>query len=238
MSTEVSAPPRAIRRVNHSARTSIPSIDLYEVSSEKRHKLFVVSQSLHSIYVHQSARRPIPCYASDDQHCQHHRLPIKEQHYLFVEVPGNPRLRIVRLTSGLVYQQIPELHDEKRNLNGLMIELWREVKGKEDSALLGTILREESVDKLPRDTPEIEWAVHRMLTAPDRNSPWSKRRSQSARPQPRQIAPPPAPLTMDDLQSQYLRAIDLGLMSAEQAKAKLANAEARVNKEPAKGGEA
>jgi hypothetical protein len=182
MSVEIAAPPRTLRRVTHSATRSIPSINLYEVTPDTHHRLRVVSKELCSVWVHQSGRRPLPCYSDSDSACPHHRLPLKQHHYLFVELPEDPTLRLVRLTSGLVYQVLPELTDPAKNLNGLMIELWRQNSAKYDSPLLGKILTEECVTNVIRDTPDIEWAVQRMLAAPDRLKPWTKNARQSMRP--------------------------------------------------------
>lgn len=185
MHVEMCAQPRAVRRVVHSDAKRPPSIDLYEVTPGPHHKLRVVSPALYSVWVHQSARRPLPCYGETDHTCEYHRLPMKQQHYLYVEVPDNPTLRLVRLTSGLVYQVLPELTDPARNWNGVMLELWRQYEQKPDSALLGVIVTEECVESLVRETPDIEWAVERMLTAPDRLKPWIKRRGASLPPPPK-----------------------------------------------------
>lgn len=183
MPSEICAPPRAVRRVIHSATKRPPSIDLYEITPPDHHKLRVVSSELYSVWVHQAGRRPVPCFGESDHECQYHRLPLKQQHYLFVEVPDNPTLRLVRLTSGLVYQVLPELTDPTRNLNGVMLELWRENPKKADSVLLGIVLKDECVENVVRETPDIAWAVQRMLTAPDRFSPWLRHRA-TPRPRP------------------------------------------------------
>lgn len=174
MSTQTSAPQRAPLRVVHEARTTAPAILLYEITPERHHKLIVVSPQLYSIWVHQAAHRALPCYADRDSECEHHRLPRKQQHYLFVEVPGNPTLRLLRLTSGLVYDVMPKLIEHGFNLNGLMLELWRAYASKKDSAMLGKIIKEECVDQVVRELPDIEWAVTRMLSASDRATRWVK----------------------------------------------------------------
>lgn len=209
MLTEVSAPPRAIRRVVHAAKKTPPRIDVYEVTPEKPHKLRVVSDTLYSVWIHQSGRRPLPCYGDDHVDCQHHRLPLKQQHWLFVMEPNSVKVQLLRLTSGLVYQVLPELSNPDANLNGLMLELWREHKTKLDSAMVGKILTAEACERWASTLPNIEWAVQRMLEAPDRVSPWA-RRSSSAPPHSK---PPVNDTTMRE--DPELRALLMQALSAQ-----------------------
>jgi len=192
MATSISAPLRAPRKVVRDQALNPPAILVYEITPERRHKLRVMSSELYSIWVHQSGRRPLPCFGTDYTQCENHGLPLRQQHYLFVEETSSPRIRLLRLTSGLVYVILPDLAEDGRNLNGMMLELWRENRYRPDSPLMGRIVKEECVENLIRQVPEIDWAVARMLNAPDRQTSWQNRRgpAQPAASSPAPIAEP------------------------------------------------
>jgi hypothetical protein len=177
MQVQLPAPPRALRTVTHPAIKTVSSIDLYQVTPGPRHRLRIISAAMYSVYVHQSARRPLPCYGSTDEECEHHRLPLQRQHYLYVVEIGRTRLRLLRLTNGLVYEVMPSLCEAEKNLAGLVIEVWRAHKDRNDSPMLGTFVDDEAVEVLDLSPPPIEWAVTRMLTAPPRLQPWRPSRS-------------------------------------------------------------
>lgn len=184
MAVQLSAPPRAPRRVVFDPERTKPCIPLYKVIGPEHHRLRVVSPELYSCWVHQTGRRSVPCTGERDAECVHHRLPLRQHHYLFVEVPDNPLLRLLRLSPRFPHEVLPELIESGRRLNGVMLEVWREFGNKPDSRMLGVIVEKEFIDDYVRETPDIEWAVTRMLCADDRNAPWKMRYQQ---------APPPAP---------------------------------------------
>lgn len=176
---------RAICEVKHPAIKTIPSVDLYPITPDQRHRLRVISPKVLSVYVHESGTRPLPCFGDGLDLCEYHGLPRKRQHYLFVTEPGKSRLRLLRLTSGLVYEVLPVLIEEGRNLNGVMLELWRQHPGDGGSAMLGTIVEDECVDRVLLEAPDLKWAVERMLLAPPRlKGPWRKKEQRRASPAP------------------------------------------------------
>lgn len=177
--------PRALQLVEHRPDKVVPCIELYNITPDRRHRLRIRSSAVLSIHVHLKGNRPVPCWDKTGENCEHHHLDSFRQHYVYVSEIDRVRVRLLRLTSGLLYEVCPGLLEKGRDLNGIIVELWRESPVDKASPMLGEIVEDEPLDRAPCDAPDLSWSVNRLLGATKRVKPWVNRRTGRSAPAPK-----------------------------------------------------
>lgn len=217
MSSLACAVPRAALRAPRAAHPVVPSYDVYRVTPGDRHLLRIVSPEITSIYTHWANGRTLPCTSNSEAECEHHRFARKIQNWVFVVKPSGSKLMLLQIPNRALREFLSGLDEPGRDLRGVLVELWREDSKNIESPMLGQEVEEENPVKSSITLPDIDWALHRMWTAPKRMKRWIPTRGYRPAGQEQAAAPPPPRKnTPEEIREIRLKAVAAGLMTPAQ----------------------